>query len=105
MVLSKPDLIARIDAGLKDPADYQSLSFSPNIKPEAIDQCSIDLRVEPIFSTFKQKNYIGSYNLQSAKEMLEAEELWENKQTEEWPLKPGQFVLTRTLEQVHLPND
>jgi hypothetical protein len=76
MVLSKPDIIARIEAGRADPSHYQSLSFSPTIQLDAIDQCSIDLLVEPIFSTFKQKKYIGSFNLQSAKEMLEASELW-----------------------------
>jgi deoxycytidine triphosphate deaminase len=105
MVLSKPEIIARIEAGRVDPSDYQSLSFSPAIGLDAIDQCSIDLRVEPFFSTFKQKDYIGSFNLRSAKEMLDASELWDNHPTEEWELKPGQFVLTRTLESVHLPND
>lgn len=105
MVLSKPDIIARIEAGRANPSDYRSLSFSPVVQPAAIDQCSIDLRVEPIFSTFKQKKYIGSFNIQSAKEMLESPELWDHNPTDRWPLEPGQFVLTRTLELVHLPND
>src|ERR1700749_1882352 len=105
MVLSKQDIIARIEQGRANPADFKSLSFSPAIQSDAIDQCSIDLRVEPFFSTFKQKGYIATYNLQSAKEMLEAQELWDDHTTSEWELKPGQFVLTRTLEQVHLPND
>lgn len=106
MLLSKPDIIARIEAGLADPLDYRSLSFSPALRPDAIDQCSIDLRVQPMYSTFKHpKKYIGSFNIQSAKEMLDAEELWDNKEADHWDLEPGQFILTRTLEQVHLPND
>ena len=105
MLLSKPDIIARLEAGRADPSNYQSLSFSPDIQPDAIDQCSIDLRIQPTFSTFKQPNYIGSFNIQSAKEMLESAELWDHQETDHWELSPGQFVLTQTLEQVHLPND
>jgi len=105
MVLSKPDILERLKSGKADPSDYRSLSFSPSIQPEAIDQCSIDLRVQPIFSTFKQKKYIGSFNIQSAKEMLDSEELWDHRETNDWELRPGEFVLTRTLELVHLPND
>jgi dCTP deaminase len=105
MPLSKPDILARLEAGKANPADYRSLSFSPEIRVEAVDQCSIDLRVQPIFSTFKQKKYIGSFNIQSAKEMLESEELWDPQETDHWELEAGQFVLTQTLEQVHLPND
>ncbi len=105
MPLSKPDILKRLDEGRANPSDYRSLSFSPDIKTEAIDQCSIDLRIQPTFSTFKQKNYVGTYNIQSAKEMLESEELWDQQEIDRWELGPGQFVLTRTLEIVHLPND
>jgi len=105
MPLSKPDILKRLEEGRADPSDYRSLSFSPDIKPEAIDQCSIDLRIEPAHSTFKQKKYVGSYNIQSAKEMLESDELWDQEKGDHWELGPGQFVLTRTLEIVHLPHD
>lgn len=105
MPLSKPDILKRLEEGRVNPSGYQSLSFSPDIKPEAIDQCSIDLRIEPAHSTFKQRDYVGAYNIQSAKEMLESEELWDQQKGDRWELGPGQFILTRTLEIVHLPND
>jgi dCTP deaminase len=107
MPLSKPDILKRLEAGRGDPSDYRHLSFSPDVPVAAIDQCSIDLRLECSHSVFVQKKYMkgGAYNIQEAKAMLEAKELWENREAERWELPPRQFVLTRTLELVHLPND
>ncbi|MGH7780896.1 MAG: dCTP deaminase [Candidatus Binataceae bacterium] len=107
MLLSKPDLIARINAGLKNPKDHKSLSFSPQVSLEKLSetQCSIDLRLAPIFTVFKQEHHVGSYDIQSAKDIFEAENLWEHHPQDRWTLEPKQFVLTQTLETVHLPND
>jgi dCTP deaminase len=106
MLLSKPDIIARVKAGLKKPTDYRSLSFSPEIPVAKItDQCSIDLHLAPVFTVFKQKNYVATYDIQNAKDIFEAEDLWEHHQVDRWKLEPRQFVLSRTLETVHLPHD
>jgi dCTP deaminase len=105
MVLSRREIIKRIKAGQKKPKDYRSLSFSPTISLTSVDQCSIDLRVAPIFSTFQQKKYIGILDLRYSKDMLKAEELWDHHQQDHWDLEPQQFVLAKTLELVHLPND
>lgn len=105
MVLSRKEILARLEAGLKDPLGLQSLSLSPAVGPNAVDQCSIDLKVAPTFSTFKQSKYIGSFDLRYAKDILNANELWDYHEQDHWDLEPGQFVLAKTLEMVHLPND
>lgn len=106
MLLSKPDLIRRVKAGFKKPSDYRSLSFSPPIAIDRItDQCSIDLRLAPIFTVFKKKAYVATFDVQNAKAIFEAEDLWEHHEVDRWKLEPKQFVLSRTLETVHLPND
>jgi dCTP deaminase len=107
MVLSKPDLIARIQSGLKRPDDYRSLSFSPEVSAKAIKQCSIDLRLGRIFSVFKEKEkkYLGSLRIQNAKDIFDAPELWHHEEKATFTLEPKEFVLTQTLEAVHLPHD
>lgn len=106
MILSKYDLIARVKAGLRKPDDYRSLSFTPPFSPDKIkDQCSIDLRLAPIFTVFKKQNYVATYDIRNARAIFEAEDLWEHHAIDHWKLEPKQFVLSRTLEKVHLPND
>jgi deoxycytidine triphosphate deaminase len=108
MVLSRREIIARIKAGKKKPTDplyYKCLSFSPEVAVESIDQCSIDLKVAPHFSTFKKSSYIDTLDLRYAKDILKATELWDHHLVDHWNLKPNEFVLARTLEKVHLPND
>jgi dCTP deaminase len=107
MVLSKPDLIARIKSGLKKPDDYRSLSFSPNIPAQQIKQCSIDLRLGRIFSVFKEKAqpYMAAISIQNAKSMFDEPNLWDHQEKDSFTLEPKDFVLTQTLEAVHLPND
>jgi dCTP deaminase len=105
MVLSRQEIITRLKAGKKNPTHYRSLSLSPNVEPQSIDQCSIDLKVAATFSTFQQSKYIGSLDLRFAKDILKASELWKLHEVDHWDLEPGQFVLAKTLETVHLPND
>jgi len=105
MVLSRREIIARLKAGEKNPTNYNSLSLTPSVPLGSIDQCSIDLRLAPIFSTFKQAPYIGSLDLRYAKDILKASELWDHHEVDTWELKPKEFVLAKTLESVHLPND
>src|SRR5271163_4080111 len=105
--LSKPDLIKRIKAGLKRPAHYHSLSFSPEVPEQAIKQCSIDLRLGRIFSVFKEKEkpYMASISIQNAKSMFEETSLWDHQEKDSFTLDPKEFVLTQTFEAVHIPND
>jgi len=107
MVLSKPELIKRIRAGLKKPDDYRCLSFNPEIPAAAIKQCSIDLRLGRIFSVFLEKENptIGSLQIQNAKDIFDAPNLWHHQEKDTWTLEPQEFVLTQTLEAVHLPHD
>ena len=105
MILSKPDLINRVKAGLKKPNHPRSLSFAPEISFDRIDQCSIDLRLAPIFTIFKKKKGVATYDIQNPKDLFEAEDLWEHHERDCWKLEPKQFVLSRTFEAVHLPND
>ena len=103
MVLSKPDLIARIKAGLKKPDDYKSLSFSPNVPANQIKQCSIDLRLGRIFSVFKEKAhpYMAAISIQNAKSLFDEPDLWDHQEKDSFTLEPKDFVLTQTLEAVH----
>jgi dCTP deaminase len=103
MVLSRREILIRLKAGAKKPKDYRSLVISPKVA--SIDQCSIDLKVAPIFSTFKQSPYIGAFDLRYAKDILKASELWDHHEADHWDLKPNQFVLAKTLETVRMPND
>ncbi len=99
MVLSRPDILKRIEAG--------NLKFTPSVPTSAIKQCSIDLRLGRIFSVFKKTANpgIGALSIQNAKAIFDAQDLWEQKEADHWTLYPGDFVLTQTLESVHLPND
>lgn len=107
MVLSKPELVKRIAAGLKNPTHYKSLSFDPPVAPTAVKQCSVDLRLGRIFSVFREneKPYMGSLQIQHAKDIFDAPELWSTEEKSSFTLEPNEFVLTQTLESVHLPND
>lgn len=97
MVLSRPDILKRIDKG--------DLWFSPQVPESAVKQCSIDLRLGRFFTVFKKKNYIAAIRIQNAKDIFDADDLWENAEEDRWTLQPGEFVLTQTLETVRLPND
>jgi dCTP deaminase len=112
MVLSQPDIIARIKKDLARPDHYRSLSFSPTISldPDTgpIDQCSIDLRLGLRFTLFKEKEYVGSFRMRMTKKMFEDADLWDEREYKEGEivtLKRGGLLLAQTLETVHLPHD
>src|SRR5712692_5252483 len=110
MVLSQPEIIARIKKGQTRPSDYRSLSFSPTISLEAVtrDQCSIDLRLGLTFTVFKKKDYVGTFRMKMTKQMFEDADLWDEHEYQEGDvvtLHKGELVLAQTLEVVHLPND
>jgi len=98
-LLSKPDIIKRIEDG--------SLRFTPDLGPKAIKQCSIDLRLAPIFTRFKKKEhiYIDSLDIENAEAAFNAPDLWDQKEEEHCRLGPGDFVLSQTLESVRIPLD
>jgi dCTP deaminase len=99
-VLSKPDILARIENG--------SLSFSPELGPKAVKQCSIDLRLAPIFTRFRKKEnlHIGSLDIENVDAAFNAPDLWRiEEDTETCLLKQGEFVLSQTLETVTMPLD
>jgi dCTP deaminase len=112
MVLSQPDIIARIKKDLARPNHYRSLSFSPTVSldPDTgpIDQCSIDLRLGLRFTVFKDKDYFGAFKLRMTKKMFEDADLWDEHECEIGEivtLKKGGLLLAQTLETVHLPHD
>jgi deoxycytidine triphosphate deaminase len=111
MVLSRPDIIARIKKDAAKPLYYRSLSFSPELSLDPldcpIDQCSIDLRLGFRFTIFKKKDY-AVFRTKMTKEMFEEADLWDEKEYQEQDivtLKRGGFVLAQTREKVHLPHD
>jgi dCTP deaminase len=99
MLLSKPDLLKRIEDG--------SLRFTPELGPKAVKQCSIDLRLAPIFTRFKAKEhlYIASLDIENAEAAFNAPDLWDHKIEDKCVLEPGDFVLSQTLETVKIPLD
>lgn len=70
-------------------------------------QCSIDLRLAPIFTCFNKKEhlYIASLDIENADAAFNAPDLWDQKEQDSWVLSPGDFVLSRTLEAVKIPLD
>ena len=99
MLLSKPDILKRIEDG--------SLQFSPELGSKAVKQCSVDLRLAPIFTRFKKKEhlYIASLDIENAEAAFNAPDLWDQQEADSCILEPGDFVLSRTLETVKIPLD
>jgi dCTP deaminase len=98
-LLSRPDIIKRIEDG--------SLVFTPALDPKAIKQCSIDLRLAPIFTRFKKKEhlYIASLDIENAENAFNAPDLWDHQEADHCVLEQGDFVLSQTLEAVKIPLD
>jgi len=110
MVLSQPEIIARINKDRIRPAHYRSLSFSPKLCLDMIkrDQCSVDLRLGLTFTVFKKKDYVGTFRMKMTKQMFEDADLWDEQEYKEGDvvtLHKGELVLAQTRETVHLPND
>lgn len=96
-VLSRPDILNRLERG--------DLSFSPNIDPSSVKQCSIDLRLGKTFTKFKDPGYASAFRIGQARAIFESSDLWEQREEEYLKLDPQKLVLAQTLEAVHLPND
>ena len=96
MFLSKPDILKRLDTN--------ELRFDPPVPAERIAQVSVDLLLGRRFGTFKKKGlgYIAA--IQMDPDLLASGDLWDETEADTFLLKPGQFVLARTLERVHIPN-
>ncbi len=110
MVLSQPEIIARIKKDENKPTHWRSLSFAPKLSNDVIkrDQCSVDLRLGLRFTVFKKKDYVGTFRLKMTKQMFEDADLWDEREYKEGEivtLHKGELVLAQTLETVHLPND
>jgi dCTP deaminase len=99
MVLSRPDILKRVQKG--------DLRFTPSVSPSAIKQCSIDLRLGRTFTVFKkeEKGYIATLRMQKAKQIFEEGDLWDQQEHDFYTLRSGELVLAQTLEVVHLPKD
>jgi len=82
-VLSHKDLVKRI-------AD-NSIVFTPSVSPKAIKQVSVDLRIDRVYTTFKEKPHIGSIRLTES--LFEDADLWENETEDIYILKQDNFVL------------
>jgi dCTP deaminase len=99
-LLSKPDILKRIEDG--------SLRLSPELGPKAIKQCSIDLRLAPIFTRFKKKEnlHIGSLDIENVDAAFNAPDLWDIEEGKDICLLGcNDFVLSQTLETVTIPLD
>ena len=93
MILSKPDIVAAVEAGLLDPL------------PSEVDQVSVNLHIGGKFATFKKlPSYITSVRVMSSL-FGAGETLWETKEARTFRLEPNDFVLAQTLERVVMPND
>jgi dCTP deaminase len=96
-VLSRRDILKRLEKG--------DLTFTPNLEPSAIKQCSVDLRLGKTFTVFNKPGHVAAFRIGQARAMFDLADLWEQKQEEFVTLRPHNLVLAQTLEVVHLPND
>jgi len=94
-VLSHKDLADRIERG--------SIVFTPAVPSKSIKQVSVDLRIDRLYTTFKEKPHIGSIRLTDS--LFTDADLWENDTRDIYVLRQGHFVLAQTFEDVSLPND
>jgi dCTP deaminase len=64
---------------------------------------SVDLKIDSLYTTFKEKPHIASIRLTDS--LFTDADLWENETKEVYVLRQGHFVLAQTHEEVSLPND
>ena len=95
MVLSKPDILRYIERG--------DLRFEPEIETDQIDQVSIDLRLDRIFTVFQKPAHVSAIHIDPS--IFESAELWKEHEQDTFRLEPNGFVLAQTLECVFVPND
>ena len=96
VVLSRPDIIARLNAG--------DLIVDPLPDESRIDQVSIDLRLGRNFFRFKPPPaHIATLRVKPS--LFTADDLWDRHEADTFDLRPDEFVLAETLERVVIPND
>ncbi len=94
-MLSRAEIIKYLKSG--------KLSFDPRIKPEQVDQVSVDLHLGTKFTIFKDPpNYLPAIHVDPS---LWDSDLWENRDGNTFRLAPNQRVLAQTLERIQIPND
>ena len=105
MLLSKPDIQARVEQG--------DIYLSPDLEPNQWGEASIDLRlgfdftkISPapgaIFSVAQGLSTIAASNLWVQRKLRERDEHGER---ESFTLRPGDFVLALTHETIEIPPD
>lgn len=96
MILSRPDILKYLEE--------KRLIIEPEVSNDRIAQVSIDLRLGRKFSQFKEKpKYISAIRVDPS--LWSAPGLWDHNEADTFKLAPGGFVLTQTLEVVHIPHD
>ena len=81
----------------------KKLKFNPEIEPDQVGICSVDLRLGHSLTILKErKGTIVTPGLTDAEGFFETRELGNNEQ---FLLKPGEFKLALTHESITLPND
>lgn len=90
---------SRINKLLKN----KKLTFNPEIEPDQVGICSVDLRLGRSVTILKErKGTTVTPGLTTAEGFFETRELREDEQ---FLLKPGEFKLALTHEAITLPND
>ena len=109
---AKPSLIqgrAALEAWYSQKGSRMAVYASVlNLGPKAIKQCSIDLRLAPIFTRFKKKEnlHIGSLDIENVDAAFNAPDLWDIEEGKDICLLGcNDFVLSQTLETVTIPLD
>ena len=97
MILSRADLLSRIDSG--------TLRFDPQITPDRVAQVSIDLLLGHKFTTFRDPPPAYLTSIKVDHSLWDSHDLWDHIEADTFRLQPGQFVLAHTLETICLPDD
>lgn len=96
MILSKPQILEYIGDN--------RLRIDPPASDKDIEQVSIDLYLGNQFTTFKDPpQYLEHVILDSS--VFGSLDLWQTTVTEEFILRPGEFVLAHTQQRITIPND
>jgi len=95
LLLSRPDILKEIKA--------KRLRFDPPIDPACVEQVSIDLGLGNNFTKFKDPPPPFITSVQLDRSIWDSSDLWETMEQDSYTLKPGQFVLAKTLEFVYMP--
>ena len=104
MILSDREIAEAIGSG--------RLVFDPPIEPGQFSPCSVDLRLSNSFTSYRIPTVRGISTVADLSQVTNVEEVARNygettvlRTGEQFPLRPGEFVLAYTKETVKLPND